>query len=103
MTHQAQISTGEITQTGVNLPLSPLRLPLQMDTSEARKIEEWLERKTMERLDVLAEYKFWQAMEGMQDVRIRGFEVILPFPAEIMKELVAVTYREDTVLERVWV
>ncbi len=47
---------------------------LEMDVSEAVDIEKYLEKITMERLDLLAHYDFWQAMEGMCDMPIQSWE-----------------------------
>ena len=104
----SQVSTGVVAQSGATPPLSTVRPcssfeRLEIDTCEALAIEQWLERKTMKRLDALTEYNFWQEMEGMPNMPVQSWEVMLPFSSEIMGELVAVTHLEDTVLERVWV
>ena len=46
----------------------------QLDTSEALEIEAYLEQVTMKRLDALAEYQFWQAMQGMSDMPLQMWE-----------------------------
>ena len=47
---------------------------LEMDVSEAIDTENYLEEITMQRLDLLAHYNFWQAMEGMCDMPIMPWE-----------------------------
>lgn len=55
--------------------LEGLRYPvLRIDTSEALGIEKYLERLTMERLDVKAHHDFMQSMQGMSYMPIQEWE-----------------------------
>jgi len=75
----------------------------QQDISESQDIENYLEEITMQRLDILSEYNFFKSMETIEPVPLYGFEMILPFPSGIMKELVEVTKQEDGFVDRAWV
>ena len=50
------------------------KLLRRIDTSEALDIEDYLERKTMLRLALLAHYKFMESMQGMSDMPVQPWE-----------------------------